>query len=217
MKSIKSCLGSAISLVLLVMAGYAGWRWGDPVFPRLERMVGIERVDRTVAAPSAEVAEAAAARYVRLIETGGPGEIRYDQNELTSLLVHTLGGQLPTGVSDARVRLENQEATVSALLDLNRIPTFPDLGEFLSFLPDTVDVAVSGALIPFDGPGAALMVNRINAGGVRLPRRVIAPLLESLGRSDEPGLPAEAIQVPLPEGVRSAYVEDGRLVLVAGS
>lgn len=216
MKSIKSCLGSLVTLVLVVMAGYAGWRWGDSIYPRLERMAGIERVDRSIAAPSPEVAEAAAARYARLIETGGPGEIRYDQNELTSLLVHSLGERLPTGVSEPRVLLEEQEATVSALLDLNRIPTFPDLGEFLTFLPDTVDVSVSGALIPFEGPGAALMVNRINAAGVRLPRRVIAPLLESLGRNDSPGLPAEAIQVPLPEGVRSAYVEEGRLVLVGG-
>lgn len=205
-----------ITLVLLVMAGYAGWRWGDLVYPRLEGLAGIERLDRTVAAPSREVAEAARARYVRLIQTGGPGEVRYDENELTSLLVHSLGERLPEGVSEPRVRLDGQEATISAFLDLNRIPTFPDLGEFLSFLPDTVDVAVSGALIPFEGPGAALMVNRINAGGVRLPRRVIAPLLESLGRTDQPGLPADAIQVPLPDGVRSAYVEEDRLVLVAG-
>ncbi len=215
MKSIKSCLGTITSLLLLVVVAYAGWRWGDPVFPRLERLVGIERMSTDDVLASPEVAAAAQARYDRLVETGGPGEVRFNETELTSLLQHAVADHLPDGVGDPRVSLVDERAQVSARVDLAGIPSFPDLGEFLQFLPDTVTVSVRGALIPFDGSGAALMVDRVDAGGVRLPRRLISPLLSSLGRTDAPGLPDEAIQVPLPEGVRTAYVEDARLVLVS--
>ena len=217
MKSIKSCLGSLVSIVLLVLAAYAGWRWGDPVFPRLEAWAGVERRVEGAPAPSRDVADAAAARYARLVETGGPGEVRFDAEELTSLLVYSAAEGMPRGVHDPQVQLDGDRATLSARVDLGAVPEMPDLEELLSFLPDTVDVSLSGALIPFDGSGAALMVDRVSAGGLRLPRRVIAPLLGALGRTDVAGLPDEAIQVRLPDGIRSAYVEDSRLVLIGGS
>jgi hypothetical protein len=50
---------------------------------------------------------------------------------------------------------------------------------------------------------------------VPLPSRTIPGILRALGRVHREGLPPDALAVPLPGGLASAYVEEDSLVLVA--
>ena len=94
------------------------------------------------------------------------------------------------------------------------IPDLPDLGPAFTVLPDTVPVEVRGTLMPFGDVSSVFLVTRMQAKGVPLPRRIFEEVLGALGRRDLQGLPPEGIQIPVPDGVRGAYVQDSRLVLI---
>jgi hypothetical protein len=55
----------------------------------------------------------------------------------------------------------------------------------------------------------------VSAQRFPLPARLVPGALERLGRTDEPGLPPDAIALPLPPGVAAAYVRRDSLVLLA--
>ncbi len=218
LRGIKGCLGSIVSLLMLVGVAYAGWRWGDVVFPRLEQVVqearGVEATSDTDAG-SPELGARAAERLQALMETSGTGEASFDASELTSMLRHTYSERMPGAIRGPRIRIEDGRVTLLGAVALADVPSFPDLGEVMAILPDTLRLEATGSLIPLDGPGAAFLVDRLEAGGIPLPRRVIPGILETFGREDRPGLPREAIQLSLPDGIAAAYVQGDRLVLRA--
>ena len=37
---LKGCLGTVGSVVVVAAIAYAGWRWGDPFFPEVDRWLG---------------------------------------------------------------------------------------------------------------------------------------------------------------------------------
>lgn len=214
MKSAKGCFGSIVSAVMLVVAAYAGWKWGDHVFPRAEAWVASSPASVDGAADASEaVAQAAGSRFERFAEAGGPGEVLFDSGELTSLLRYRVADRLPAAVMDPTIAVEDDRATLSARVALDQVPQIPDLSEFGALLTDTVPFTAEGTLIPSRGTGAAFLVDRLFVGRVPLPRRVIPGVLDALGRSDVDGLPGEAIEVPLPAGASTAYLREGNLVL----
>ena len=199
-------------VVLLATAAYAGWRWGPAVFPRLESWLGhgVEEVQ-----PSPELAEATLDRYERFQAGEGPERLSVGDSELASVLRYALPGLLPPGVSDPSVELDDGRVRVSARVAVARVPRLPDLDEVVGILPDTVTLAMRGSLTPLDGEGAALVVEEITAARIPVPRRLIPEILSALGRTDRPGLPADAMEVPFPEGLESAYILRDSLILVA--
>jgi hypothetical protein len=50
---------------------------------------------------------------------------------------------------------------------------------------------------------------------VPIPPRLVPEILKALGRTETAGLPPDALAVPLPRGLRAAYVRSDTLVLVA--
>jgi hypothetical protein len=213
MKSARGCIGSILTGLMLVAAAYGGWKWGDHVFPRFESWIaGSPSVGQSIDV-SEVAAQAAEGRFDRFAATGGPGEVLFDSNELTSLMRYRAAALLPASVLEPEIAITDDRAALSARVALDQVPQFPDLRELDALLSDTVPFTAEGTLIPSRGTGAAFLVDRLLIGRVPLPRRVIPSVLSALGRTDQAGLPSDAIEVPLPSGAISAYLRDGHLVL----
>lgn len=215
---LRGCLGTVGVVAVVTAIAWVGWRSGDRVFPRLEALVGIAGEagsDTAAPVPTPELAEATLERVDRLRSGEGEPRLELAASEITSVMRYALPGVIPPGVEDPQVRLAEGKVHVAARIALAAFPDLPALEDVAGLLPDTVDLALRGTLLPFDAEHAVLHVERVEASRIPLPARMIPPILRGLGRTDRPGLPADALLVPLPEGLASAYVEADRLVLVA--
>lgn len=216
---LKGCLTSVGLLVVLTSVAYAGWRWGEPVFPWLEGMARIEshtaEADATRSVPSPELASATLERLEALQAGDAGSRLALDGVELTSLIRHGVPGIVPTGVGEPTVRLDDDRVTLSGRVGLDAFRGLQGFDEVVGLLPDTVEVVLGGVLMGLDEDNAAFQVDRIEASRVPLPRRMIPGILDALGRQHRPGLPSTALAIPLPRGLAAAYVQSGQLVLVA--
>jgi hypothetical protein len=211
---LKSLLGKAVTLLLLVMAAYAGWHWGPEVFPRVHEWMGFtgaEEVDGVFSSP--ELADSVMARIQSFRRGNGASRLALGGNELTSLLRYSVPGLIPDGVLNPEVRLEDGRVHLRAKVALGSFPDLPDMGSIIGMLPDTLDVALEAALMPFGNGTAALLVHHLEASRIPVPRRFIPDILTAMGRTNQPGLPPEALLVPLPSGLGSAYILSDSLIL----
>jgi hypothetical protein len=216
---LKGCLTSVGLLVVLTSVAYAGWRWGEPVFPWIESVTGVERdtvgADDLSSAPSPELASATLER-IEALQAGAAGSrLALDGAELTSLIRHGLPGIVPAGVGEPTVRMDDDRVTLSGRVALDAFRDLQGFDEVAGLLPDTVDVVLKGVLMGLDDAHAAFQIDRVEASRVPLPRRLIPGILGALGREERPGLPSTALAIPLPPGLAAAYVQSGQLVLVA--
>lgn len=212
----RGCSRSLLIAVVLAGVAYAGFRWGDRIFPLVEAVVG--RVDSgdDVPVPSPGLAEATLER-VEALRTGtlGTDRLVLGGPELSSVIRYSLPGILPRGVHEPTVAFRGEDLVLSARVAVDAFPDMPALDEVLGLLPDTVRIEMQGAVLPFGPSLAALHVERVEASRIPLPGRMIPGILEALGRQDREGLPSDAMVIPLPEGIRSAFVEEDHLILVA--
>lgn len=214
----KSCLGRGLVLVFLVAVAYAGFRWGPTVFPRIEAVLAGERAEapaETGPETSPDVAEATLDRFDRFRAGEGSERLVLGAGELSSVVRYALPGILPAGVDDPAVEMEQGRLVLSARVATEAVPDRVGLREVIGFLPDTVDIQMRGTLVPFDDVHAALQVDRISAAGIPLPSRFVPPILGAMGRKDRATLADDAMLIPLPQGLRTAYVLQDSLVLVA--
>lgn len=136
--------------------------------------------------------------------------------EITSLLRHSLPGLLPPGLADPAVEVRDGRLHLRARISPAEFPRMPDLGPLLGVLPDTVDFRAEASLVPYDEIEAALVVHEAEASRIPIPKRLIPELLKALGRVERPGLPPDAVAVPIPAGLSSAYLLGDRLILKGG-
>jgi len=176
-------------------------------------MVESDAVGGPVSPVSPDVAAAAWNRYERFREAGGPGEVLFDSGELTSMVRFLGMDRLPDALTDVEFTIAEGRIDARMRLAVDQVASFPDLSEFQALLSDTVTLRMEGTIIPSRGTGAAILIERVELGRVPLPRRVIPRILAALGREAAPGLPEEAIEVPLPVGIGSAYIDGDHLVL----
>lgn len=214
---LKGCLGAVGLMVVVTAVAYAGWRFGDPYFPRLEDAVREnvgEAVEEGPGAPSPALAEETLDR-VDAFRAGEAGSrLELDGVALSSVVRYSLPGIIPPGVHEPAVEMRGGKVFLSARVAMAAFPDLPALDDVVGLLPDTVDIVMRGALEPLDDEYAALRVDRVEASRIPLPARVIPAILRSLGRTDRPGLGEDAFAVPLPSGLASAFVEGDRLVLL---
>ena len=133
--------------------------------------------------------------------------------ELTSVIRFSVPGLVPEGIEDPEVTLEDGRVRLKARVILASFPELPDLGPILGILPDTLNVEWEASLMPYGEVESALLVHQVEASRIPIPRRLIPDILAAMGRVDKPGLPPEAITVPLPSGLESAYVLTDSLIL----
>ncbi|MCG6956769.1 MAG: hypothetical protein LJF04_12340 [Gemmatimonadetes bacterium] len=211
-----------VAFVALLLAAYAGFRWGGAVFPPMERWLGISAHTDSVAvaapatdAPSAEIADATLNRFERLRRGSGEDHLALSGTQLTSIVRFSLPGIVPPGVSAPTVGIDEGRVRLSARVALEAFPRLPHLDQLLGILPDTVPLEMEGALVPFDPQYMALLVDKVSASHVPIPKRMVADVLRGLGRQAPARLPPDALPVPIPRGVKSVYVQRDSLVLVA--
>lgn len=164
--------------------------------------------------PSRALAESARAKLDRLAEEDPPERVVLSEAEVQSLIQFGPRSAIPDYVVSPVVRFERDRVHLRALVATAHFPKAEELGEVIGFLPDTAEVAAVGQLIPLPGPHVGLAIDEISAARVPLPRGLIPVVLRRMGRTDQPGLPPDALSLPLPEGATAAYVRNGTLVLV---
>ena len=215
---LKGCLGRASLLGLLLAAAFAGWKWGPAVFPRVGGWFAEEEATVEVL-PSPELAEAALDRFERFRGGEGGDQLSLSATEVVSVIRYSAPGMVPGGISNPVVEFRDGVVFLSARIAVEAFPGLPTLDGILGFLPDTVAIAVEGALSPLNDDGVALVVHGVRASfiPVPLPDGMTPKILTALGRRHVAGLPEDALAFPLPDGVRSAHVLRDRLILVRDS
>lgn len=210
------------AFVVLVLVAYAGFRWGPLVFPHVERALGLGEPVWVPAAPgtapeqpTAELADATLDRFERFRRGEGDGRLALSGNELSSVVRYALPGIIPPGVEDPTVALEGGRVRVSARVALEAFPKLPRMDQVVGLLPDTVLIEMEGALVPLDQAFLALLVDRVEASHIPVPRRMVSEVLKGLGREGPASLPPDALSVPVPDGVQSVYVQQDSLILMA--
>lgn len=211
---LKSIVGKGVGLILLVMAAYAGWQWGPEFFPKVHDWLGLTKdgASEEIVA-TAELADSVMFLVQEFRDGDGPDQVALGSAELTSILRYSVPGLIPGGMSGPEVRLSEGRIHVRARVALVSFPDLPDLGPLIGMLPDTLDVGFEASLMPFGERRAALLVHAVEASRIPLPGRMIPEILKAMGRTDEPGLPPEALLVSLPAGLGSAYILTDSLIL----
>ncbi|MBV9773778.1 MAG: hypothetical protein JO040_07505 [Gemmatimonadetes bacterium] len=194
------------TLVLLAVVLGAGWLFRDRIAGMLGG--GREKIATTVSPESAALAEA---KIKKLQEDGQT--VRLSDAELTSLMRYRFRDRIPGDIYAPAVAFRGDTVRMQGRVPSDRLPDVPELGRVRAFLPDTADVDIIGRLRARESGRSAFQVERIIFAGIPIPPRFYPKALEQMGRRDEPGLPGDAYAFKLPDGVGSARVEGGYLVL----
>jgi hypothetical protein len=205
------CLRRALVLMIVLVVAALAWWYREAISDAWHQARGL-REEQPM--PSEALADAAAAR-IDSLAAGTLERAAFTQVELQSLLQYRYAGIMPAFVDSAQVELAGERIKLSGRLPLDRLPTDGALGELTALLPDTSEITLTGTLLPLERNRVALGVDQVTASRVPLPRRIVPAALDRLGRTDEPGLPPDAIALRLPPGVSSAYIRNDSLVLNA--
>lgn len=211
----RGCFGILVSGLLLLLAAWAGWRWGGAVFPTLESWLGLEGPTAREVRPSPELGRRTVERVDSLLRAPDPGEIVLSEAEVASVVHYVVPGLVPEGLELPDLDLRGGGVRLTTRASLAALPPLPELEAALGVLPDTLPVRIDASLMPFGDRDAVLVVHAIRVAAIPLPRRMIPGVLAALGRTARPGLPPDAIPVPLPPELHTAYVVADSLVLVA--
>ena len=206
-------------LALLLLAAYAGFRWGPIVFPAVERVLGITPVgaDDDGPMPSPELAEQTLDRFERFRAGEGGDRLALGSTELSSVVRYALPGIIPVGISEPTVRLEEARVQISARVAVEAFPRLPRLDQIIGLLPDTVLIEMRGALVPLDQAHVSLLIDRLSVARIPIPSRLFSEVLTGLGREGPTSLPPNALLVPIPDGVEAILVQSDSLVLQSKS
>ena len=195
------CLQSIIGMAVVLGLAVFLFLNRDRISTAWQDLRGVR--EATELGPSPELAEVAATKIARL-KSGDVEAVSLSANEIQSLLQFKYRQLLPAFVDSPRVELEGGKIIVMARVPVDRLPQLSELGEAAAFLPDTTEVGVTGQVLPLRTGRIALAVDQVRAARIPLPRRLVPGALRKLGRKDEPGLPADALALPLPPGADAA-------------
>lgn len=211
----RSCIGRLVAIAVVVVAAWAGLRWGPVLLPVVEDWLGRAEAGRDGPAPSPELADATLDRLERFRAGEGPPVLALGEAELSSMMRYALPGLVPPGVDRPGVRMDDGRIFLSARVAVDAFPDLPALDQVLGLLPDTVDIVMEGTLGAWGRENLALSIHRVEASRIPLPGRMIPEVLRALGRRDREGLAPQSMVIPLPEGLASAHVQGDSLFLVA--
>jgi hypothetical protein len=210
LKTVRGCFGSIVMVGLLGVAAFAGWKWGDPFFRRVAP--GSGPTEPSVA--TRELSDSTIVRFEAFRRGEGDERLVLGSLELESVLRFGVPQMLPPGVGAPSVKMKDGVIEVAGDVAVASFPDLPDLGGVLGFLPDTLRVEVEGTVSSLSERRSALVVHQVRALGIPLPDRMITGILVAFGRQEIADLPADAMPVPLPDGIESAYILRDSLVLV---
>jgi len=198
---------------VVLLLGYAGWQWGRGALSEFTERGAAS--GEASSQPTPELAEETLDAIDAFRRSPDSAEMSLAAVELASLLRYAAPGVLPDGVTPPGVEFHSDLIRLRSRVAVDAFPPVPEVERLVGVLPDTVSAEVEGSILPYREGRAALRVQRIRVSGVPLPRSLTPRLLRLLGREDRPDLPPDAVDVPLPAGLSSAYILSDRLVLVA--
>jgi hypothetical protein len=201
---------SIVLVLFLAVVLVAGWRFRDQLAELLRR-------DAAVTAVATPELAASAALKIEQLADGRQQRIALSQSEVQSLLVFRYRQALPAFVDSPRIELRGDRMRVRGRIPVEQLPRVDGIGDAASFLPDTADLAVTGRFLPLGAGRVAFGVDEISTARVPLPGRLVPGLLRQVGRTDEPGLPDDAIALTLPDGAGAAYVRRDSLIIIGRS
>lgn len=180
-----------------------------------DRIAALRRADQPeIKVASPELAQLADEKIADL-KSGRQRMVALTELELQSLLLYKYRELLPAFVDSPRVELNGDKIVVRGLVPLDQLPQIEELGSVAGFLPDMTELGVTGTLLPLRAGRVALAVDQVRVARIPLPQRVIPASLNKLGRKDEPGLPSDALGLPLPLGADAAYVRGDSLIFLS--
>lgn len=202
------CLKLLFTLVVVVVIAALAYLNRD-------RFASLRHADRSqMEIVSAELARVADKKLADL-GSGRQRMVALSELELQSLFLYKYRELLPAFVDSPRIELNGEQIVVRGRVPLDRLPEIEELGSVAELLPDTTELSVTGALLPLDAGRVALAVDQVRVARIPLPQRVIPAALSKLGRKDEPGLPRDALSLPLPPGADAAYVRGDSLIFLS--
>lgn len=202
------CVGRILALVLLLALAGVAW------LNRQELAVAWARWTGSEVEATPELAAAADEKLASLGE-GGAARVALDEWELQSLIEYRWGGFLPPDVVDPRVRIGDGRVTLEGSVATARFGRIAELEEVMAFLPDTAALRAVASFVPLDRQHVALEVHELGAAGIPVPNRLIPSILGKFRGSSAPGLPPNALAVPLPPGISNVYVSGDSLIFQA--
>ncbi len=146
------------------------------------------------------------------LRTGGEA-VSLSSLEISSLLRYRAPVWATNAVGDPAVALSGDTLVLSGVFPTDRLPPHPELDRVRPMLPDSSRFEITGHVRPLSRGRAMVEVAEVEFAGIPIPARYYPELLRRLGRRDEPGLAPNAVALPLPQGVGSARVGDGLLIL----
>jgi hypothetical protein len=207
---IGGCMKRIVALVLVVVIVAAAWLFREPLRTAWRDLRGAP----AAVAPSQELA-ASAERKLSGLRDGSSGRATLTAVELESLLLFRYRGVLPAFLDSPSVELRGDQLRLRARVPIDKLPRVDGLSDAAAFLPDTAELTVAGKLLPLDSGRVAFGIDQVSAARFPLPGRLVPGALTRLGRRDEPGLPADAMALPLPPGAATAYIRRDSLVLLS--
>jgi hypothetical protein len=201
---------SRIVLVLFVVVlAVAAWRFQVPLSDAIDRLRGGGFDTAGEATPA--LADAAEQKLACLGE-GTCEEVALSALELQSLLQFRYAQLLPAFIDSARIDLSDDRLRLRGRIPAERLPVVRGLDPS-AILPDTAELSVQGHLEPLQPGRVGFVIDQVNAARVPLPGGMVPPLLRSVGRADEPGLPENGIGLTLPYGATGAYLRGDSIFL----
>jgi hypothetical protein len=212
---LRGCLGRLVFLATVIVVLVAGFVYRDRVRAAWAALRGESAAETQAGtAVSAELA-ATAQEKLDALARGDRSEAVFGTAELQSLLEYRYLDRLPAFIDSPRVEVDGGRVRLSMRIPVDRFPGAKGLGEVAALLPDTTDLVIRGALLAAEDGKVAFAIDGVSAHSIPLPRRLVPGAIEMLGLDAEPGLPADAITVPLPPGARAAYIRGDSIVILS--
>jgi hypothetical protein len=205
------CLRRMIAAVVIVALLAGAYIYRQRLQGAWQDLRGTRQQEVTASPELAGVAEA----KLDALRDGTSDYAALSAVELESLLQYRYQAAVPAFLGVPTIELQGERIRLRARVPVDKLPNVEGLGEAAAFLPDTTELSVAGRLLPLGAGRIAFAIEDVSAQRFPLPRRMVPRALERLGRRDEPGLPADAMALPLPPGIQAAYVRRDSLVLLA--
>jgi hypothetical protein len=197
-----------VLILLIAVLAVAGLRFAGPLGNVLQGLRGTDAGFES----TPELADAAE-RKLECLSSGECGEAALSGPELQSLLDYRYTQVMPAFIDSTRIELSDDRLRVRGRIASERLPTVRGIGNPSAVLPDTADVSVTGHLVPLANGRVGFVIDEVHASRIPLPSRMVPGILRGIGRTEEPGLPDNALGVPLPFGATSAVVRGDSIYL----
>ena len=198
-------------LGLLIPVVYAGLKWGLIQVNCLDICQGCSEDVQ----PSPALSDLTMDRFEQMRWGELGDKLMLSSVEVSSVVRYAIPGMIPPGLLKPRVDFEEGQVRLSGLVVAREFPGLPKLDEIIGLLPDTMAVEMQGVIASLDQSYFSLIINKLWMVKIPMPSSLIPAILIAFGREGRKALPRNALLIPKPDGIGSAFVQGDSLLLSA--